>query len=343
MSSIKKRIMKSIRAMNGEVIGKIFLIAIAAWLSLILGLGWYWSIEPDAFSVQESAKQMAHSKEQEVVYGYIMVATLYKIANTLLTKPGGYLRNDIMPPGVFLDNMQHWELGVLTQVRDMARAMRRDFSRSQSQSKEDPDLVIAEPQFNFNSKSWMLPATETEYGRGLNRLDSYMRRLSDKQDPAQIYTRADNLSRWLADVETRLGSLSQRLSACIERSRFSTDLDDTSKESQLRDSKDDAVIKTPWSEIDDIFYEARGTSWALIHFLHAVEIDFAPVLKKKNAQVSLKQIIRELEDTQGKMWSPMILNGSGFGLLANHSLVMANYISRANAAMIELRRLLEKG
>ncbi|GIS02633.1 MAG: hypothetical protein CM15mP103_11840 [Gammaproteobacteria bacterium] len=27
----------------------------------------------------------------------------------------------------------------------------------------------------------------------------------------------------------------------------------------------------------------------------------------------------------------MILNGSGFGLWANHSLVMASYISRANA------------
>jgi hypothetical protein len=39
----------------------------------------------------------------------------------------------------------------------------------------------------------------------------------------------------------------------------------------------------------------------------------------------------------------MILNGSGFGMLANHSLVMANYISRANAALIDLNELLTKG
>ena len=39
----------------------------------------------------------------------------------------------------------------------------------------------------------------------------------------------------------------------------------------------------------------------------------------------------------------MILNGSGFGLFANHSLVMASYISRANAAVIDLRNLLEQG
>ena len=52
-------------------------------------------------------------------------------------------------------------------------------------------------------------------------------------------------------------------------------------------------------------------------FLKAREIDFASTLQKKNAQTSLKQIIRELEATQQTVYSPMILNGSGFGLLAN--------------------------
>ena len=64
---------------------------------------------------------------------------------------------------------------------------------------------------------------------------------------------------------------------------------------------------------------------------------------RKNAQTSLQQIIRELEATQEPLWSPVILNGGGFGMLANHSLVMANYLSRANAALIDLRRLLEQG
>ena len=74
-----------------------------------------------------------------------------------------------------------------------------------------------------------------------------------------------------------------------------------------------------------------------------MEIDFADVLVKKNALVSLRQIIRELEATQESVFSPMILNGSGFGLFANHSLVMASYISRANAALIDLRDLLAQG
>ena len=57
----------------------------------------------------------------------------------------------------------------------------------------------------------------------------------------------------------------------------------------------------------------------------------------------MQQIIRELEASQESIWSPMILNGDGFGLLANHSLVMANYISRANAALIDLNDLLSQG
>ena len=68
-----------------------------------------------------------------------------------------------------------------------------------------------------------------------------------------------------------------------------------------------------------------------------------PTLKKKNALISLRQIIRELEATQETLWSPVIMNGSGFGMFANHSLVMASYISRANAAIIDLRNLLEQG
>ena len=61
----------------------------------------------------------------------------------------------------------------------------------------------------------------------------------------------------------------------------------------------------------------------------------------KNARPSLRQIIRELGHAEAR--SPVVLNGSPFGFFANHSLVMANYISRANAAIIDLRDLLRRG
>jgi hypothetical protein len=96
-------------------------------------------------------------------------------------------------------------------------------------------------------------------------------------------------------------------------------------------------------QIDDVFYEARGASWALLQFLRAMETDFAPVLERKNAQLSMRQIIRELEQAQQPLRSPVILNGSGYGMLANHSLVLSSYLSRAHGAIIDLRELLEKG
>jgi hypothetical protein len=125
--------------------------------------------------------------------------------------------------------------------------------------------------------------------------------------------------------------------------RLNTDLSGETEARQSTDSPDILLVKTPWTQIDDIFYESRGSAWALVHFLHAMEVDFEDVLRKKNATVSFRQIIRELESTQKPLGSPMVLNGSQFGLFANHSLVMANYIARANAAIIDLRKLLQEG
>ena len=125
--------------------------------------------------------------------------------------------------------------------------------------------------------------------------------------------------------------------------RLNIDLAGDESATQSTAAPEEMVVQTPWTEIDDVFFAARGSSWALIHFLKAAEVDFAEVLEKKNARVSLQQIIRELEPTQQTIWSPFILNGDGLGLLANHSLVMASYISRANAAITDLRSLLTQG
>lgn len=321
---------------------------VTVYLLGTLIIGWYWSQEPDFFSVQEHTQETAEQAQQSLVTGYTTVVTLKKVASTLLDKPGGYLTNDVSPPGIWLDNMPSWEYGVLVQVRDLSRALRKDFSRSQSQSTEDADLAKAEPRFNFDNKSWVLPATEDEYRLAIKSLDRYLKRLSDPETSnTQFYTRADNLNNWLGDTATRLGSLSQRLSASIGKSRLNMDNDPESgltlDGTPAIQSGEEEFVKTPWLQIDNVFYEARGQAWALSHFLRAIEIDFADVIAKKNATISVRQIIRELEAAQEPLWSPMVLNGDGFGVLANHSLVMANYISRANAAIIELRQLLSQG
>jgi len=316
---------------------------VGAILVLILVLGWYWSGMPEPFSTKDLIEWDKRS-DKPLVPGEVTTLTLIRVVETLLEKPGGYTSNDWMPPGVLLDNMPSWEFGVLVQVRDFARALRKDMSRSQSQSTENNHLTVAEPKLHFDHNSWVFPATESEYRQALKALKAYHQGLSDAaQRESQFYARADNLRVWLADVETRLGSLSQQLSASVGRTALNMDLAGDQGAVQSTETPEQMEIQTPWLEIDNVFYEARGTSWALMHLLNAIAVDFKSVLEKKNALVSLKQIVRELEGTQQPLRSPIVLNGSGMGILANHSLVMASYISRANAAIIDLRELLAQG
>jgi len=321
------------------------LIAVPGVLIIIcLAMMFWYNNEPDMFDPIERAQIHAGEHNHADVTGTTTTSALLEVVDTMLNKRGGYMSNDILPPWVFLDNVPNWEFGALTQVRDLARVMRNDFSRSQTQSTEDPDLSEADPLFHYDHDRWFPPDTEGRYRKALVSLESYLTRLSDPSQPgAQFYARADNLSGWLGLVEKRLGSLSQRLSASVGQERLNTDLSGDSAATQSTAAPGDMTVKTPWLQIDDVFYETRGSTWALIHFLKAMEVDFHDVLRKKNALISYRQIIRELESTQEPLRAPMVLNGNQFGAFANHSLVMANYISRANAAIMDLRFLLQQG
>ncbi|MGB1291314.1 MAG: DUF2333 family protein [Pseudoalteromonas sp.] len=324
---------------KGKIIGALVLIFI-----LFYALAVYWSVEPERVNVVTYAKQQAQERGEKLVTGYATTSSLINVTSTLLNKSGGYLSNDMMPPSVLMDNMPAWEFGALEMSRDLALSMRKDFSRSQSQSTEHESLKKAQPQFNISSEAWAWPSAESEYQKGIDFLILYRTQIADQGNrQSQFYARADNLRGWLKEAEKRLGSLSQRLSASVGQERLNTDLAGDKEAHQATYTPLQNQVKTSWWEIDDVFYESRGATWALLHFLQAVEYDFADVLEKKNARVSLQQIIRELEATQETVWSPVILNGNGFGLVANHSLVMANYISRANAALIELSELLAQG
>lgn len=317
---------------------------LVTYLVIVIILSLVWSRTPEPIDVNEYAMQLVGQDSTKLVPGTMTTAAAIAIADTLLNKPGGYLTNDITPPGILMDNIPNWEFGALTELRDLSRALRNDFSRSQTQSVEDPDLQTAEPKFNYDSHSWIFPSSESEYRDGIAALERYMARLADdKSGDGEFFARADNLASYLQVVAKRLGSLAQRLSYAVGQATLDTTLAGDASATKASPDASQTVNKTPWLEIDDVFFEARGYTWALLQTLTAMETDFAPVLEKKNALVSLKQIVRELENTQNTIWSPMILNGTGFGPMGNHSLVMASYISRANAAIIDLRRLLIEG
>ena len=319
---------------------------IIALVVVDLAVMWWWDKEPESFDPVKAASARATELKQPVNAGATTTVALIDSVDTLMDKRGGYLSNDKLPPGVFMDNMPNWEFGSLTASRDLVRALRNDFSRSQTQSTEDPDLAEADPLLNSPNDRWLLPSTESQLRKAVNHLEGYLQRLGDKDEGnAHFYARADNLADYLQVASGRLGSLSQRLSASVGQIRLDTvpSADQADKVEVTTAPDGGKMIKTPWSKIDDNFYEARGYTWTLLVQLRAFQKDFGPVLKDKNADVGLQQVIRELEEAQKPVASPIILNGSPFGFFANHSLVMANYVSRANAALIDLRELLKRG
>lgn len=319
-------------------------VLLAILIVVVLALMWWWDYEPPRVDVGKTAQTRAGQVGDSMVTGSMTTMALIVSVETMLDKRGGYLSNDKLPPGVFMDNVPNWEFGVLTASRDLARALRNDFSRSQTQSTEDKDLMEADPLFSSPNDRWLLPSSESQYRKGIRHVERYLKRLTDSDDSnAQFYARADNLTDYLQMVSTRLGSLSQRLSASVGQERVDTDLANDANAQQATPSPTQRMVKTPWNKVDDVFYEARGYTWALREQLEGIRVDFGSVLRDKNALVSLDQVIREIDESQKSLSSPIVLNGKPFGFFANHSLVMANYISRANAATIDLRELMKRG
>ncbi len=325
------------RHLRRAVLAVLALLVVAVAASM-----WWWDSEPAPLDPVAATQTELKALNRPISVGATTTATLIGSVRTLLDKRGGYLSNDKLPPGVLLDNLPNWEFGSLTASRDLVRALRNDFSRSQTQSAEDKDLAAADPLLSGPNDRWLLPSSESQYREAIGRLDGYLSRLGDAEDStAHFYARADNLADYLQIASTRLGSLSQRLSASAGQVPLMPASATTA--GSVDASNATRLAATPWTQVDDNFYEARGYTWTLLAQLRAMQRDFAPILASKHADVSLAQVIRELEEAQRPLRSPMVLNGSPFGFFANHSLVMANYVSRANAALIELRELLRRG
>lgn len=334
-----------------------FGIFITIVLLVLFILGAWWGSEPGLFDVEQEAIDRYVSEEvtdaetvvklDDLPIGYVYTNTLAHMAEVLMHKPGGYLTNDVAPPGVFLDNVQSWEYGALIMLRDGATALRNHFARDQSQSAEDADLAVAEPYFYYERNSWALPSTESEYQKGIDALHRYMTRLEQpkgKEKRGQFYSRADNLWQYSEVVIKRLGGLSTRLGASTDRHEAMAAIPvDILPTEQPKKGKEVLLARTPWLEIDNVFYEARGASWALLHILTAIKHDFAAILLDKRAMRTVDTMIYSMENALSPILSPMILDGNGFGLFANYSLSMANYIARANAAALDLRDIMNRG
>ncbi|MCL7940853.1 DUF2333 family protein [Halomonas sp. ATCH28] len=295
-------------------IWKPLLVLLVIYLVVCLGLGIWWSWTPERFDVEQAvAEQRGAESGSTAARGAVTTAGLMTLIETLLEKPGGYLRNDIAPPGLWLDNMPAWELGVLTQARSLSRSLP---AMEQSSA---PELEGVQERLMGDSRDWLYPATEKRLEQALEELDGYLASLGAGGE-AGFGEQGQGLAAWLEAITGSLDDLGLRLSASI------------GSRDELRDLDIDAEslpARTPWYRVDEVFFEARGQAWALMHLLEAVQRDQADVLDSAGVTERWGQLVAELQRSQRRLWSPLVLNGSGFGIFANHSLVLANHMVRA--------------
>ncbi|WP_404297936.1 DUF2333 family protein [Halomonas sp.] len=282
------------------------------YLLVSVGLGIWWSQPPAPFDVEQATLD----RRGEAAYlpgarGTVTVATLATSVAILLEKPGGYLRNDLAPPGVWLDNMPSWELGVLESSRGLAQAL------TQMAGGDNADLEAAREALMGDDRDWFYPATEQRLAQSLEALD---RQLSALNDEDGGFAPGEGLADWLASLVARLDDLALRLAASVG-----------SHEALIELAVDAEALPpgTPWHRVDNIFFEARGTGWALSQLLEGVQRDQDDVLREADVLAEWQGLLAELAMTQRQLWSPLVLNGSGFGIFANHSLVMALHMTRA--------------
>lgn len=288
------------------------------------------SIRPNIESFQRV--DLIQPDESVDVVGYRTIYTMEKLIDTLLNKPGGYISNDVLPPFVFLDDMPAFELGAISVLRENAIVITRHFTRSiGTQSLEDKDAVTAQVNINIDTNSWIFPSAEGKYKDSRDAYTSLGKRLVGGE--GNFYIRATSLRDALDAYNRILGNVSQKLSASVGGINLSA-----------KPTGKIVSYSTPWLEIDDNFWEAMGTVWVLEELFDALEYDFASILKDKNAQLTVRQIREELKNAQAVVLSPYTQNNTNvYGISANHSIALANYISRANATIIDLKRLITDG
>ena len=328
----------------------------------ILGtaLALYWTHIPPTFDVEEAARNMAVAKEhrmpdQALPKGYRTVSTMITLVDQLMTKPGGYQSNDIFPVTRIPDNMRNWEYGYVIQIRVLTQGLRFDLGRAGVNAVDHEELREAEARFNFKHANWVLPSSEQQYKEGQAFLEAYLDKLNSASSPGQYFApRNDQLISWLERQKNMLGSYTTLLQDNIGTVTFDTGIltseplptDEVvsgDAETGAVANKDGEDTLNGFFERDDVFYQVRGGVYALYHAMLAVRTDAKDTINSNNAMGIMNRVLNELEMANKPMRSPMVLSGSEYGIIQNHSLVLAGHLAKAHLAIQELQRQLAGG
>lgn len=320
----------------------------------------FWAPIPGTFDVEETVRDMAVTQDhrmpdQPLPTGYRTVSTMISLVDQLLSKRGGYHSNSVWPMARIPDNMRNWEYGYVIQLRVLTQGLRFDLGRAGVNALDHEELRSAEAQFNFKHDNIILPSSAQQYREGQAFLESYLDKLNSAASPGQYFApRNDQLIGWLERQKNMLGSYTTMLQDNIGSVTFDTGIlsseplptDEVvsgNAEIGAVENKDGDSSLNGFFERDDVFYQVRGGVYALYHTMLAVRTDCKDVINSNNAMGIMNRVLNELEMANKPMRSPMVLSGSEYGIIQNHSLVLAGHLAKAHLAIQELQRQLAGG
>ena len=231
-------------------------------------------------------------------------------------------------PGAMLDNMAHYQKGIISANGIFAIELKDQLSRTRGSSQVDEGLREVASGINYAPDRWywdpsvsiflFVAPAEKQYNSALTNLRAYNKRLADRE--ATFEKRADNLLSTLDKISLDIGSSSDSIAKKI-------------------DNGIGCVLDT---KADDLFYDVKGRSYAYWLLIKGLRADFAKVIEDKdigNSWDLLEQSLAALIDLD----PVVVTNCSADGFLfQNHLSAQGFYLLRARTQLKEIANILLK-
>jgi hypothetical protein len=229
-------------------------------------------------------------------------------------RPNNWLIGGLIP----LDNVENYQLGVLSVIRRVSIVMREKLGRPGGGSDAfDPHVELAMNRFHSDETAFWFPDADKMFAEGSAQLKIYVENL--KRGSAQFQPRTDNIYELLYAFRDILGDCHQQLIKTHEK-----------------DGHPVSMFKT-----DDYYYFSKGAAHAVLGLAKALpkEVDFE--VRAKGGQLPLQEMIESLEQAD-KPGPWMVLDGDDNDLRANHRRNLAGWIGDARMKVITLMDTLNK-
>ncbi|PCI34567.1 MAG: hypothetical protein COB54_01955 [Alphaproteobacteria bacterium] len=231
-------------------------------------------------------------------------------------------------PGALLDNMAHYQKGIISANAIFAIELKDQLSRTRGSSQVDKNLLEVASGVNYAPDRWywdpsvsvflFVAPAEKQYNSALSNLKQYNIRLGKGE--ATFGRRADTLLSTLDKFALDMGASSDAITRKI-------------------DNGIGCVLDT---KADDLFYDVKGRSYTYWLLLKGLRADFVKVVTDRDIGSSwdlLEQSLAGLIDLD-----PMIVSNcdaDGF-LFQNHLSAQGFYLLRARTQLKEITNILLK-